>query len=100
MQLRSNQLRVQKRGLLISTFDSSYYSIEEEKKLEELSVKIKEVFKMRGSKTTKRQLLTSKEKDVLEYEIMWITLTVQNVRTTKMIDNKISLIREVLEEVN
>ncbi|GHA38314.1 hypothetical protein GCM10007103_19610 [Salinimicrobium marinum] len=117
--LGSNKLRVQKRGLLISTFDSSYYSIEEEKKLQEISIRIKEVFKMRGSKTTKKQLLTSKEKEVWECECGKVNdmdytyctkcqhdlfgfddRELKPAAAIKIIGNKISLIREALEEVN
>lgn len=66
--LKSDHLNVKKRGLLISTLDSPYYSLNEEARLKDLSDQIEEAFKERGSTTTKKGFLATKEKEAWECE--------------------------------
>lgn len=66
--LDEENIKVQKRGLLISTFDLPYYTPDEELGYKNLLEKIAQTFKHRGKKTTKKQLLSSKEKEAWECE--------------------------------
>jgi len=54
----------QKKGLEIVTFNKPFYNADDVKTLQALTSVINENFKERGTKTTKKQMLSSKEKDV------------------------------------
>lgn len=66
--LKHEDVEVQKRGLVISTFDLPYYTLNEEENYKNISECIDHAFQERGKKTSKKQLLTSKEKEVWECE--------------------------------
>ena len=60
----SDDLENKKQGLGIATFDKTYYDLGDIKFLENLKESIKSSFPERGKKSTKKQLLSSKDKDV------------------------------------
>lgn len=66
--LKSDDFNIQKRGLKIATYDQSYYNSQDKQNLQNLSNYINENFPERGTRSTKKQLLSSKEKDVWNCE--------------------------------
>lgn len=117
--LKSEHLCVQKRGLIASTYDQSYYTSEEENQLRLLANQIPEFFPERGASTTKKQLLSSKEKEAWKCECGKVN-NQENIycvkcyndifgfksnemtppSAIKLIDNKISLIEESFQNSN
>ncbi|MEG9327507.1 YbjQ family protein [Salinimicrobium catena] len=117
--LRNSEVKVQKRGLEIGTFDLPFYTHKDEESYKNLSECIAESFPERGRKTSKKQLLSSKEKEAWEcecgkindIEYTYCTKCNNNIfgfddRETKpataqkIIEKKIILIKEALEAVN
>ena len=66
--LQDKNLTVRKRGMILSTYDRPYYTTDEIDGYSELVKYIEINFPQRGSLTTKKQLLSSKEKEVWECE--------------------------------
>lgn len=66
--LTNENFQVQKQGIRIATYDKPFYSKQDIQDLEKISQLIKEFFTERGTKTTKKQLLSSKEKEVWNCE--------------------------------
>jgi hypothetical protein len=62
--LKSDNFQIQKRGVRIITFDKPFYNKQDKHDLQMIKDFIKETFVERGTKTTKKQLLSSKEKEV------------------------------------
>ncbi|NJW53819.1 YbjQ family protein [Salinimicrobium oceani] len=62
--LEDDNLAVRKRGMILSTCDRPYYSEEDVKAYEELCQLINSAFPERGTHSTKKQLLSPKEKEV------------------------------------
>jgi uncharacterized protein YbjQ (UPF0145 family) len=62
--LKSGNFQIQKRGVRIVTFDKPFYNKQDKHDLQMIKDFIKETFVERGTKTTKKQLLSSKEKEV------------------------------------
>lgn len=62
--LRSENFQGAKYGITISTYDQSFYNKEDLNQLKKLKEFISDNFKERGTRSTKKQLLSSKEKEV------------------------------------
>jgi uncharacterized protein YbjQ (UPF0145 family) len=62
--LKNDDFQVQKRGVRIVTYDKLFYNNEDKQDLQTIRNYIKETFIERGKRTTKKQLLSSKEKEV------------------------------------
>ncbi|MBP9099565.1 MAG: YbjQ family protein [Ferruginibacter sp.] len=62
--LKTPDFTVQKRGVKIAAFDKSFYNKQDKKELLTLNNYIKTTFTEKGTRTTKKQLLSSKEKEV------------------------------------
>lgn len=62
--LQSDDFQVKKRGVSLATVDKVYYSMQDKKDLENVRDYLKCTFVERGARTTKKQLLSSKPKDV------------------------------------
>lgn len=113
--LEDDNLNVKKRGMILSTCSRPYYTEQDLNSYKELIQRIETNFPERGQHTTKKQLLSSKEKEVWqcecgknnEVEITYCTrcgndLYGFNDREAKpreaiaFINNKISLVKEAL----
>lgn len=66
--LKNTDFKKQKIGIRISTYDKSFYDKKDIESLNQTKVFIHLTFKERGEVTTKKQLLSSKEKDVWNCE--------------------------------
>lgn len=112
--LKHSEFAKQKVGLRIATYDKSYFEKKDILELEQLKSFISSNFKERGERTTKKQLLSSKEKEVwicecsktneTEYcggchnDIYGFKLTELNPeRIVSYIEQKIDLIKEYIE---
>lgn len=62
--LQSPNFQIQKNGLRISKYDKPFYNKQDIKDLQTIRDLIKEIFVERGTRTMKKQLLSSKEKEV------------------------------------
>ena len=62
--LQSDSFKAQKGGLLIATYDKPFYNKQDKKDLESIRNHVNKSFKERGTRTTKKQMLSSKEKEV------------------------------------
>lgn len=62
--LQSDDFHTQKRGLGIVTYDKPFYNKQDKKDLQTIRDYVKDTFVERGTRTTKKQLLSSKEKEV------------------------------------
>ena len=62
--LKSDNFQTQKTGLRLSKFDKSFYNKEDIKDLQTIKDFVKETFVERGKRSMKKQLLSSKEKEV------------------------------------
>ena len=113
--LQDESLSVRKRGMILSTLDRPYYTEEDIKSYEELGQLINTVFPERGTHSTKKQLLSSKEKEVWEcgcgkandMDVTYCTRCHHDIYgftdgepkpkdAVALIENKISLIKEAL----
>ncbi|MDT0691004.1 YbjQ family protein [Salegentibacter sp. F188] len=114
--LQDDDLEVKKRGMNVGTYDRPYYSNEDARNYKELIQLIQSAFPKRGSLTTKKQLLSSKDKEAWECEcgkvndmdITYCTRCSLNIygfddrepkpeKSIAIIENKISLLTESLE---
>ena len=66
--LKNSDFKKQKIGLRIATYDKSFYDKKDVENLNQTKIFINSTFKERGEITTKKQLLSSKEKDVWNCE--------------------------------
>ena len=66
--LKNLDFKKQKIGLKISTYDKSFYDKKDIEKLNQTKIFVSTTFKERGEIATKKQLLSSKEKDVWNCE--------------------------------
>lgn len=66
--LKNSDFKKQKIGLRISTYDKSFYDKKDIENLNQTKIFVSSTFKERGVITTKKQLLSSKEKDVWNCE--------------------------------
>ncbi|MDP4264471.1 MAG: YbjQ family protein [Bacteroidota bacterium] len=62
--LQKNEFNIQKRGLWTMTYDKPYYSKQDMSDFENIRKFIQTAFVERGTRATKKQLLSSKEKEV------------------------------------
>lgn len=62
--LKNGNFHIKKRGVRLVTFDKPFYNKEDKQDLETIKNFINETFVERGTRTTKKQLLSSKEKEV------------------------------------
>jgi uncharacterized protein YbjQ (UPF0145 family) len=62
--LKSENLLIQKRGLMLLTFERQYYNQKNIGEISNLIELINQAFPQRGKITTKKQLLSSKEKEI------------------------------------
>lgn len=62
--LKSEDFQTQKRGLKIVTYDKPFYNKQDKKDLDIVRSYVENTFTERGIRTTKKQLLSSKEKEV------------------------------------
>jgi hypothetical protein len=62
--LQSENFPTQKRGLQIVTYDKPFFNKQDKKDLQTIRDYVKKTFVERGTRTTKKQLLSSKEKEV------------------------------------
>lgn len=62
--LQSDDFRTQKRGVRVVTYDKPFYNKEDKQDLQTIRDFIRNTFGERGTRTTKKQLLSSKEKEV------------------------------------
>lgn len=62
--LKSNNFKTQKRGIRLATFDKPYFNKQDKQDLQTIRLYIRSTFSERGMRTTKKQLLSSKEKEV------------------------------------
>lgn len=62
--LKSDNFQIQKRGIRIATYDKPFYDKQDIQDLQTIRNYIQETFTERGTRTTKKQLLSSKEKEV------------------------------------
>ena len=62
--LKGDNFQTQKVGLCLSKFDKPFYNKEDIKDLQAIKNYVKEIFIERGTRTVKKQLLSSKEKEV------------------------------------
>lgn len=68
MLLKNTDFKKQKIGLKTTTFDKPFYNKEDVNDLDQIKTYISSAFKERGEMATKKQLLSSKEKDVWNCE--------------------------------
>lgn len=61
---KDDNFEVRKRGIRLLTYDKPFYNKQDVKDLQMLNTYLSETFVERGTRTTKKQLLSSKEKDV------------------------------------
>ena len=66
--LKNSDFKKQKIGLRVATYDKSFYDKEDIENLNQTKTFISETFKERGEISTKKQLLSSKEKEVWNCE--------------------------------
>jgi len=66
--LKSDDFQIQKRGVRVVTFDKPFYNKQDKQDLQTIKDFIKGTFTERGTRTTKKQLLSSKEKEVWNCE--------------------------------
>jgi uncharacterized protein YbjQ (UPF0145 family) len=66
--LQSDNFRTQKRGVRVVTYDKPFYNKQDKQDLQTIRDYIKDTFVERGTRTTKKQLLSSKEKEVWNCE--------------------------------
>ena len=62
--LQSVDFQTQKRGVRVVTYDKSFYNKQDKQDLQTVRDCIANTFIERGTRTTKKQLLSSKEKEV------------------------------------
>ncbi|WP_298739906.1 YbjQ family protein [uncultured Chitinophaga sp.] len=62
--LNSDNFRTKKRALRIVTYNKPYYNTQDIQELQHIRSYIQQAFTERGTRTTKKQLLSSKEKEV------------------------------------
>ena len=62
--LKSDDFQIQKRGIRIATYDKPFYNKGDQQDLQTIREFINATFIERGTRTTKKQLLSSKEKEV------------------------------------
>lgn len=62
--LKSENFQTQKRGIRLVTYDKPFYDKQDIQDLQNIRKHIQETFTERGTRTTKKQLLSSKEKEV------------------------------------
>lgn len=62
--LKNNNFITQKRAVRVATFDKLFYNKQDKQDLQTIRNFIKDTFIERGTRTTKKQLLSSKEKEV------------------------------------
>lgn len=62
--LQSDDFQTQKRGLRVVTYDKPFYNKQDKKDLQTIRDYVKDTFVERGTRTMKKQLLSSKEKEV------------------------------------
>lgn len=62
--LQSDDFQTQKRGVRVATYDKPFYNKQDKQDLQTIRDFIKKTFVERGTRTTKKQLLSSKEKEV------------------------------------
>ncbi|TAL46717.1 MAG: YbjQ family protein [Chitinophagaceae bacterium] len=62
--IQSNNFKTQKRGMQIVTYDKPFYNKQDLKDFQFIREYVQSTFVERGKRTTKKQLLSSKEKDV------------------------------------
>lgn len=62
--LKSDNFQAQKRGVRVASYDKPFYSKQDKQDLQTIRDYIKETFDERGTRTMKKQLLSSKEKEV------------------------------------
>src|SRR5699024_7379571 len=62
--LHNKDFTIQKYGIQIATFDKPFYNAQDVKDLKSISEFIRKSFTERGKRTTKKGILSSKEKDV------------------------------------
>ena len=62
--LQSDNFQIQKRGVRVVTYDKPFYNKQDKHDLQTIRDLIKNTFVERGTRTTKKQLLSSKEKEV------------------------------------
>ncbi|MGJ7032552.1 hypothetical protein [Niabella hirudinis] len=62
--LKSGNFQAQKRGVRVVTYDKPFYKKQDMQDLQNIREYIQETFVERGTRTTKKQLLSSKEKEV------------------------------------
>lgn len=62
--LENQNFEIKKRGLQVSISDKAYYSIHDVQEFQKLKTLIGQKFEERGTRTMKKQLLSSKEKEV------------------------------------
>jgi len=63
--LKSDNFQTQKYGIRLVTYDKPFYDKQDIQDLQNIIKHIQETFTERGTRTTKKQLLSSKEKEVL-----------------------------------
>lgn len=66
--IKSQNLIIQKRGLLLLTFEKQYYNQKDVTEISELIILINNSFSKRGKITSKKQMLSSKEKEIWTWE--------------------------------
>lgn len=66
--LQSDTFQTQKLGLLLATFDKPFYNKQDLNNFQTIQDYVKKTFPERGTRTTKKQLLSSKEKEVWNCE--------------------------------
>lgn len=66
--LKNENFQVQKRGLRIATYDKAYYNKQDKLDLQAILEFVSITFLEKGTRSTKKQLLTSKEKEVWNCE--------------------------------
>ncbi|MBO9199539.1 MULTISPECIES: YbjQ family protein [Niastella] len=62
--LKSDNFQIQKRGVRIATYDRPFYSMHDKQDLQTIRTLLKDIFVERGKRSMKKQLLSSKEKEV------------------------------------
>jgi uncharacterized protein YbjQ (UPF0145 family) len=62
--IKNSDFTVQKRGVKIAAFDKSFYNIQDKEDLQAINNYVKTTFTEKGTRSTKKQLLSSKEKEV------------------------------------
>ncbi|MGV8879632.1 MAG: YbjQ family protein [Sphingobacteriaceae bacterium] len=62
--LKNSDFRIQKRGLLVASYDKPFYNKQDKQELQTIKDCISQTFIERGTRSSKKQLLSSKEKQV------------------------------------